>query len=164
MLHTKNWGKEAKFGDVIVWWTPGEALAWRQKYGHISIEEASNELSLVLSPKHAKRGGRWLVWASGIQAGWPPTKGWRAGKLPPYRPLEDPNHPPVHHPEAYPIPAEEWPGLVLSDIATGKFDYAYERTPAWQDVQFPRDELIQVWRPLIGDLAAKPEPAQPNPC
>jgi hypothetical protein len=160
MLRTKNWGKEKKIGDLILYWTLAEALEWRQKQHSVSIQHAFDELRTVLSPKHAKRGRRWLVWASGIQAGWRPTKGWRSGTLPPYRPLEDPNHPPVHCRDAYPIPAKEWPELVLSsvdEVAIGKLDYAHERTIAWHDVHLPRDELISVWLPLIDALGAMPQ-------
>jgi len=156
MLQTKNWGRSKRIGDVILWITLAEALSWRRKFDpDISTDQAFDELRAVCSPQHAKDGDHWRVWASGKSAGWRPMQGWRSGNLPEYRPLEDANHPPTHHPEAHPIPTEEWPNLALpspEDIDAGKLDYEYERTVAWVDVRFPRDELIVVWRPLIGHL------------
>ena len=159
MLQIKNWGKSTKIGDVIIWITLMEALNWRRKHGpDISNDQAFNELRSICSPEHAKAGEQWLVWASGKQTGWRPTCGWRSANLPEYRPFEDP---PVHDRDALPIPAEQWPDLGLSSpegITTGNLDWAYERTPAWGDVHFPRDELIAVWRPLFGKQRTRPKP------
>lgn len=161
MLNMKNWGRARKIGDVIIWWTLAEFLAWRQKQAPISTQDAFDELRIVLSPKYANSAGHWHVWASGIQAGWPPIDGWRSGERPEYQPFKNPEHPLVHHREAYPIPAEEWAKLCLSsveEIEKGKLDYARERTPAWEDVRLPRDELIAVWLPLIENaLLSGPE-------
>src|SRR5437879_8686191 len=142
MLRTKNWGKEEKIGGVILWWTLAQAFDWRQKHRAISVQQAFDELRMALSPERAIRGGRWLVWASGIKTGWRPTKGWRSGNLPAHEPFRDP---PAHDPKADLIPVDEWPELVLAsgsveEIAAGKLDYARERTPAWRDIHFPRDE------------------------
>src|SRR5262249_30259201 len=154
MLRTKNWGRTKKIGDLILWWPLAEAIAWRQKHGAISTQDAFDELRIVLSPKHAKSDGHWHVWASGIQAGWRPLKGWRSANRPDYQPFINPDHPLVHHRDAYPIPAEEWAKLCLSSIAelsAGKLDYAHERTLAWTDVHLPHDELISAWLPRFAD-------------
>ena len=153
VLHAKNWGRNKEIADVIIWIPLADALSWRRKHDpKISNEEAFNELRNVCSPTHAMDGEQWLVWASGNESGWRPMLGWRSANLPEYRPLENPDHPLVHHPDARPIPASEWPDLALSaaeENAAGNLDYARERTPAWADVHFPRDELIAVWLPLI---------------